>query len=362
MGNIMSMRPINIFLLFLLILPLSARAEAQDQAVMITLQAGVQAVDVNTNGGVVVGTFRRGGGFYWMPTTGDISVGGIEAGSVSRDGRTIVGTALDPQRKEQAAIWVRGSEWRLLGSVVPNPVSCDALISSGYDVSDDGKVVVGLAWNGCSFARAFRWEEATGMVDLGSTVQGRSSRANGVSGNGKVVVGWQEHTQGYRMGARWVDGRQTVFTGPAEIVGEAHSANADGTIIVGQACRFGDGSDQSAWKWTPAGGLVCLPPPRLRLPIGSQGFAFGTSEDGRVIVGAQGFGLEREAVIWIDGSPFYLKDYLRAHGVPNAFEDWVNTGAALSVSRDGRILVGYGAGPRDFTGYIVILPELGDVK
>jgi probable HAF family extracellular repeat protein len=361
----MSNRLIRAFLPLLLVPLLAARAHAQDQAVMITLQSGVQAADVNANGSVVIGTHRGpGGGFYWMPTTGDISVGGVEAGGVSLDGRTIVGTALDPQRKQQAAIWVRGTEWRLLGSVVPNAASCDALISSGYDVSADGKVVVGLAWDGCNFARAFRWEESTGMVDLGSTVSGRSSRANSVSGNGKVVIGWQEHAQGHRMGARWVDGRQTVFTGPgpAGSVGEAFAANTDGTIIVGGACRFGDGTDQSAWKWTPAGGMVCLPPPRLRLPLGSQGFAFSTSEDGRVIVGAQGFGLERESVIWIDGEPFYLKDYLRTHGVPNAFEDWVNTGAALSVSRDGRILVGFGAGPRDFTGYIVVLPPLGELK
>ena len=67
-------------------------------------------------------------------------------------------------------------------------------------------------------------------------------------------------------------------------------------------------------------------------------------------------------VIWIDRTPHYLKDYLRANGVPDAFEDWINTGAVIGVSRDGRVLVGYGAGPRDFTGYIVILPPLGDAK
>ena len=53
------------------------------------------------------------------------------------------------------------------GSVVPNAVPCDALLSSASARSADGKVIVGLAWNGCNFARAFRWEESTGMVDLG---------------------------------------------------------------------------------------------------------------------------------------------------------------------------------------------------
>jgi hypothetical protein len=114
--------------------------------------------------------------------------------------------------------------------------------------------------------------------------------------------------------------------------------------------------------WTAAGGVVCLPSPRIRLPLTYIGAAFAVSDDGRVVGGAQQFGLEREAVIWIDRMPYYLKDYLRAHGVPTAFEEWVNTGAVTGVSRDGRVLVGYGAGPRDFTGYVVMLPPLGDAR
>ena len=54
---------------------------------------------------------------------------------------------------------------------------------------------------------------------------------------------------------------------------------------------------------------------------------------------------DTDAVIWIDRVPFYLKDYLRAHGVPNAFETWINTGAITGISPDGRILVGKGAAP-----------------
>jgi hypothetical protein len=55
-----------------------------------------------------------------------------------------------------------------------------------------------------------------------------------------------------------------------------------------------------------------------------------------------------------------LKDCLRDHGVPNAFEGWINTGFVNGMTRDGRVLVGYGAGPRDFTGFMVILPPLGE--
>jgi hypothetical protein len=87
------------------------------------------------------------------------------------------------------------------------------------------------------------------------------------------------------------------------------------------------------------------------------GIAQALSEDGRIVGGSQSFGLEAEAVLWIDREPHYLKDYLRANGVPLAFEGWVNTGFVTGMSRDGRVLVGQGAGRRNFQGYIVILPS-----
>jgi hypothetical protein len=105
--------------------------------------------------------------------------------------------------------------------------------------------------------------------------------------------------------------------------------------------------------------VKCLQPPRIRPDKDFIGIAGGTSEDGYVIGGSQSFGLEAESVIWIDQEPMYLKDYLRQHGVPDAFLGWVNTGFVTAVSRDGRMLVGYGAGRRDFQGFIVILPDGG---
>jgi probable HAF family extracellular repeat protein len=341
-------------------LGLGASSSANDKAIFIKLPTGALASGVSSSG-VVVGGYRSGGGFHWMPTSGDVFIGGLTAGGVSRDGRTIVGEALDANRREQAGIWLRGTEWRLLGSVVPNPAPCDNLISTAIGTNGDGTVVVGLAWNGCSFARGFRWEEQTGMVDLGSTVPNQSSRADAVSGNGRVVVGFQATTIGFWQGARWVDGLQTLFTGPEGLVGQALGVNTDGSIVVGQVCRPAS-EDQSAWVWTTQGGTRCLAPPRRRPAIEGVfiGKAIATSDDGRVIGGAHSFGLESESVIWIDHEPHYLKDYLRRNGAPTAFEGWVNTGFVTGISRDGRVLVGYGAGPRDFTGFVVIMPDIGE--
>lgn len=341
----------------LVLLAFALTAHTEDKTLLVELPVGTLPYGVGANGSIVVGSYTRPDGFYWMPTTGEIFIGGgVGAFAVSRDGRTIAGTAVDSRRVEQAAIWQRGTEWRLLGSIRPNAVPCGELLSTSHGASADGKVIVGLAWDNCSVARAFRWEEATGMVDLGTVVANRSTSANGVSGDGRVVVGYQQRSDGVRQAARWVNGKEEVFTGPkGGHVGDAFGTNRNGSIIVGQNCLPADSDllDQSAWMWTAAEGVVCMPVPGRRQS--AEGLITSTSDDGRVMGGGHGQGLDSEAVIWIDRKPAYLKDYLRAHGVPRAFERWINTGFVNAVSPDGRVLVGFGAGPRDFQGFLVIL-------
>jgi len=315
----------------------------------------------SATGAVVVGNLNGRGGFYWMPTTGVIDIGGIIATGVGSDGRTIVGTAADTRGVRNAAIWQRGAEWRLLGGF-RNGVPCEASLSDAAGVSRDGKVLVGAARIDCRAVHAFRWEESTGMVDLGSTVAGASSQALAVSGNGKVVVGWQRRADGSDFGVRWVDGRQEPFASPEGPVGHALASNLDGSVIVGRQCRPGARvEDQSAWIWLASRGVKCLPPPALRQSPGTVLMhANAVSDHARVVGGGQkvASSSDSEAVVWIDGAPSYLKDYLRVHGVPNAFERWINTGEITGISQDGRILVGYGAAIGGYRGYVVVLKRM----
>jgi probable HAF family extracellular repeat protein len=333
--------------------------QAEEETLLIEFEDRSQALPsaLNDNGSMIVGNFNEGDAFYWMPTTGVIFIGGRLASGVSADGATIVGTAYDAGGIANAAIWLRAAEWRLLGSF-PGAAPCDSSLSSATGTSRDGSVIVGYASNGCTLTHAFRWEESTGLVDLGSRFPGRYSQALGVSGDGAVVVGRQESLTGFLLGTRWRDGRQELFEGPLGPVGIAWTANRDGSIVGGRQCRPADPFDQSAWIWTESEGVQCLPPPALRehqLVVTTNVFA--TSDDGRVMGGAQVAGgtADQEAILWIDRSVAYLKDFLRANGVPNAFATWINTGAITAVSPDGRILVGYGAAIGGFRGYIVIL-------
>lgn len=332
-------------------------AEPKGKPVLIELPTDVLPADLGANGFVVIGNFYSGGGLYWMPTHNAVPIGGISAVTVSRDGKSIAGNILESGH-EVAAIWSgTGRQWKTIGNLVPNAAPCDLYLSSVFGGNDDGKVLVGLGWNGCKIAHAFRWEESTGMVDLGAA-NVESSRANEVSGDGRVVVGWVEHSTGYRMGAKWVDRAQEIIRGPYGMVGEAFAANRDGSLIVGTGC---DPITGSGWAWTEASGVQCFPVERpLRLPnLPYKTLMVTTSEDGRVIGGSFSFGLDAESLVWFDGKPFFLQEYLRANGLPDAFRGWVNTGFVQAVSPDGRTLVGYGAGPKGFQGYMVLLPEMG---
>jgi probable HAF family extracellular repeat protein len=231
-------------------------------------------------------------------------------------------------------------------------------------VSRDGRIVVGIARSGCGFEHAFKWEESTGMVDLGSLFEGRASYALDASADGRVVVGYQVLPSGLRAATRWTDGRQELIPGLDATVGHAMATNADGSIVVGQQCRPLLGNlSQTAWIWRAQSGTQCLPAPQsievpgpgVGPPVGVE--ANATSDDGKVVGGGQSVGasLDSNAIIWIDGRGAYLKDFLRANGVPDAFEGWPNTGRIQGISPDGRIVVGYGAAPLGFRAYVVIL-------
>jgi probable HAF family extracellular repeat protein len=317
---------------------------------------------VGANGFVVVGGFfgETGPGLYWMPTSGVTNIGGLTAVAVSRDGKSIAGTALDSRGLHNAALWTGGTSWRTLGSITPNARPCDLLLSGTYGANADGTVLVGLAWDGCGVARAFRWEQSTGMVNLGS-LTGRSTRANAVSGDGRVVIGWDTAASGPRLGAKWVTLKQEMIQGPTGAVGEAFATNWDGSMIAGTNCDFTNFTGPpTGWIWTQGTGTQCLPVrrPAWALNVPYQVLPIAMSDDGRVIGGSLSFGLDAESVVWFDGEPVMLRDYLRQNGVPNAFEGWINTGFVTDVSPDGRTLVGYGAGPTTFQGYMVVLPEL----
>jgi probable HAF family extracellular repeat protein len=111
---------------------------------------------------------------------------------------------------------------------------------------------------------------------LGQLPGGLQSYAFGVSGDGKVVVGWS--LQGTNELRAW---RWTAATGMQDLgdlgggSAEAHAANADGSIVVGRSWDNSPGLGYHGFRWTASGGMEALPTAEGR----------DVSADGSVVVG-----------------------------------------------------------------------------
>jgi hypothetical protein len=141
-------------ILMLLLLAPTWSGEASDKAVliMLDLRSDAQPLGVSAGGAVVVGALGTGGGFYWMPTTGDIFTGGLFATKVSRDGKVIVGS-----RSTHAFGRLPSGSARQGGERSGRSrTRCRVTRFSAWrTIPADGKVVVGYARNRCVSA-AFR--------------------------------------------------------------------------------------------------------------------------------------------------------------------------------------------------------------
>ncbi len=310
----------------------------------------------------------------WTATGGLQRIGGppgTEMVAISDDGSTVIGNVPvagdDGRIHKEAAIWLGGDRWKTLGGL-PGARPCGRTLTSAYDVSGDGRVVVGLAYLDCRNAHAFSWSEETGMVDLGTIVEGRASRANAISADAFTIVGWSDAGDGSRLGARWEGGvGPEWFAGPGApvFVGEAQGVSSDGRYVVGGG--FADKSNpcsyHEAWFWSKETGVVSLGTPKGVCGdlVDGQAAARDVSDDGRVVVGYDYlFRLgEAWAFIWTaeDGMAM-LQDWVRARTdeataaricrgersqLASCDEwDFLNS---VAVSNDGKVIVGTGRNP-----------------
>ena len=239
------------------------------------------------------------------------STGGVGAASVSRDGRTIVGTAID-SRVFQAAIWLRAAEWKLLGSFRPGAAPCGASLSGAHRHEP--------RWTGRGRSRVGRLQPhacvPVGRVDghggprefRRGTSQSRERRVGRRQGRGRLPGGCDRLPPGRAVGGR-----------PAGIVSRVRKASSErrrprtatarssvGRICAPSAtetrrCQLSErlGVDDGGTARSACPPRACVPRP-VRLIIVE---ANATSDDGRVIGGGQNVGGsdDSNAIIWIDG-------------------------------------------------------------
>lgn len=246
----------------------------------------VMTLSISSDGTTVVGYDTYGNAYRWdsrgLSMVSHTGWPTAAANAASRDGSVIVGKVASGG-VPRAARWLANGTMHLLHQ----PQGWGS--SSGANgVSADGTVIVGSFFD--TQVRAFRWTETPGsnplagtLQDIGTLNNGNYSVANGVSGDGRVVVG--QAADGalgnvYRA-FRWTVGdigltSINVFSGDTEAWAEA--TNRDGSVVVGSSFN---GSLYRAFIWTAATNNT----DQIIGLGGAVTQALDVSGDGKIVVG-----------------------------------------------------------------------------
>lgn len=270
-------------------------------------------------------------------------VGALPRG-ISADGRIVVGeTYNDPNDTPQnAAVW-RDGRLRILG-----------LESGGYRaradaVSADGRVAVGYANSATHGLQAARWVngQVENLGDIGGGSLGSEARAT--NADGSVVVGT---AMAFTRAFRWEDGlMQALPLIHPDIVrdSDAFDVSGDGARIVGFEQHQDFSGEAILWTDGVAKALGTLG--------GAYAVATSISDDGALVFGYSGTGSGNAAFIWdaLNGMR-RLSDVLVQNGVN--LQGWQRLSEIRDVSADGHTILGYGYNERGFySPFIATIPE-----
>ncbi len=299
---------------------------------------------VSPNGAVVIGQSSNGG--FRRNETGEVTLFDplgdgdktlVEAKGISGSGKVVVGSS--PSQPSPSPIF-RAFRWTEAGGVETLGTLGGGENEESYAnaVSDDGAVVVGLSEDTVSSGGslsstnlAFKWTASGGMVSLGTLDGDKASEANGISGDGKVIVGSSSDGMGGNTAVFWTDaGIQSL--GSTKNSSFAHDASDDGSVIVGSQSS----GRNRAFRWTAAGGITELG----LIGAGLDNTAYGVSADGLVVVGqasTSSSGTQR-AFRWTEADGMItVEDWLRNNGATIATDI---TQQAKATSCDGSVVVG----------------------
>ncbi|MEP4079598.1 hypothetical protein [Haloferula sp.] len=230
--------------------------------------------------------------------------------------------------------------------------------SESRGISDDGQKVVGLS-SASNGVRAFIWisdgdgdGDMTNLGILDSGTAGAASEANGISGDGLVVVGsstlqdgvpgiepedpptitYTETEAMYWTGSEGMVGLGDLAGGPIE--SQANAASTDGSIIVGYGTPSASANHGAIWNsgvMTSVGDLPGGTDSCQLLDVSGNGdyaVGFGNDEDGKT------------AVIWDEANGLRkLSTVLTGLGLD--LTGWTLT-SAVGISADGNVIAGNG--------------------
>jgi probable HAF family extracellular repeat protein len=324
------------------------------------------AYGVSADGSVVVGSGQSASGmeaFRWTEAGGMVGLGDLpgdgfysDARAVSADGSVVVGRASSEEAGAEAFRWTAAGGMQGLGTLgaVSRPPVFFAPASYANGVSGDGSVVVGRSTSDVAeVAEVFRWTTAGGLEGLGDLPDdGYYSEADGVSADGSTIVGFGSSRLGTQA-FRWTAAEGMVglgdLPGDTFFYSHARAVSANGSVVVG-ASQGANGYE--AFRWTLRDGMVGLGD----IPGGSFGSdAYAVSAGGWIVVGEGRSASGQEASIWDPQHGMRsVHDLLMAAGAD--VEGW-RLRSAYGISADGRTIVGRGINPSGQTeAWLAVLP------
>ena len=323
------------------------------QAQVFDTGSFAQMTDVSNNG-VAVGNVMNAYHVKWTEAGGDVNIGELTSGdfisgftNVSTDGRYISGTMTNPDTNfdEMARFDTETGVWTFLGGL--GAIS-ELTLSSSWGMSSDGTAIVGLGFINAAEGHGIKWTQATGLVDLGSTVPERSSRANSINDDGTIVVGWQDTDYGDREGIYWKNGEQFALKdGDGNPTGEAIGVTGDGKTIIGFTL-------DNPFIWNEVEGYTEITHPDPNF----SGGAASITDDGKTVVGYfrpwNGQAVMGEGFIYTkETGRVNLNDYVASLGYDNL---GITFALPLGISPNGKYITGIGRTDDDLRGFVIKLP------
>ncbi len=326
-----------------------------------------------SNQGKVAGYAAQAGPYsLWLPDSGNVvlSIGGLAPGNgvggqayFSADGNFLSGTSAGTIAPELSRYNRTTNQWTTLGSL---GFAVDNTLSGGFGISGDGNTIVGNSWadttGGVAYTHAVAWNMTEGLMDLGSIFSdsAKSTRANAVSHDGSVVVGWQDFNGPWKS-AVWRKNpaggyfpNQYLLIDPTgnpldefNQLGECSTVSGDGNWIGG----YGDyANNYQPWIWSQDSGVINLG----TFPNVGNGYVSGMSADGAIVVGwfdGMLFGDPFTPFIWTkSGGLQELNHYVHTVLGDSTYSHQLYS--AQSISPDGHYVAGFGVDNVNFVYFV----------
>lgn len=319
--------------------------------------------DISDDGTKVVGSGLTGPpSFLWTEGVGAVSLGGAGGNSttISGDGNLITGN-FSVNGFVRASRWIGGTNWEPFPAP-PGAGTCDSTASSNWGTganSSSGLYYIG----GCARPRTYFWNGATNTTTImdfptvPANATGTQARTNGMSADGGTLAGWivcsptqNAICQGsQRQGVIWnsATGGLTDFSSlRGSFVGEAYSANSNGSIVAGIRTGTNNGN---GWIWRRAtNSFTLIPALPVPNPLSNPalGAVLGISDDGNVAIGNSSVPSAGAFLptIWTpELGNVNFDTFVQAQGT-SLFE-WVSLRTPTAITPDGTAIAGLGLGP-----------------